>query len=446
MAPTLSVLARNRDFRYLFLAELVMFGGDWFALIPLLTLLQQLTGSGLAGAIALAADTALNALLLPFAGTLADRLNRRKIMIAANIATIAAISMLFLVRSPGLAWIGPVAIGLAAAAKAFYLPAASAALPNLVERADLAAANSLGGSAWGTMLVVGASLGGILSAAVGPYVCFAITLVCLLSAVTLVWRVRRPMQADRDPVTVEARPVHAIREALGFIRGNPRVLSLVTVKSAVGVGNGTVAIFPVMAALVFAVGPIGTGLLFAARGLGALVGPLLLRRVLSRRSWLMPGLALSMVAYGLAYLGVAVSGWFWLAVVLVTVAHLAGGANWVLSNYALQIEVPDALRGRVFATDMMIVTLAMSFSLYFAGALADTVNPRVPVAICGGLTLIYGIVWRFTTRRLMRAGPVAAPASPAAPAPPAAPLPAMTNPDGSAPTAAQPTHSPAGTS
>jgi MFS family permease len=353
----------------------------------------------------------MNALVLPFAGTLADRVDRRKIMIAANAGSIAAISMLFLVRSPGLAWIGPVAIGLAASAKAFYSPAASAALPNLVEPEDLAAANALGGSAWGTMLVVGASLGGILSTAFGPYVCFGITLVTLLGAATLVWRVRRPMQAERDTTVAEPRPLKAIGEALGFIRRNPRVLSLVTVKSAVGVGNGVLGIFPVLATVVFGVGPLGTGLLFAARGVGALVGPLIMRRVLSRRSWLLPGLAASMIVYGVAYLGVSVSAWFWLVVVLVTVAHLSGGANWTLSNYALQIEVPDSLRGRVFATDMMIVTLAMSFSLLFAGELTDHLNPRIPVAICAGLTLVYGVIWRLTTRRLMRSAPEALPAT-----------------------------------
>ena len=418
MASSLSVLTRNRDFRYLFLAELVMFGGDWFALIPLVTLLEQLTGSGLPGAIALAADTALNAMVLPFAGTLADRLDRRTIMITANIATIAAIGMLFFVRSPGVAWIGPVAIGLAAVAKAFYSPAASAALPNVVGRADLPAANALGGSAWGTMLVVGASLGGILSTAVGPYVCFGITVFSLLISASLVWRIRRPLQTDRDPAAAEAKPLRAIGEALRFIRRNPRVLSLVTVKSAVGVGNGVLAVFPILATVVFGVGPIGTGLLFAARGLGALVGPLLLRPILSRRSWLLPGLAVSMVAYGLAYLGVAASGWFWLVLVLVTVAHMAGGANWVMSNYALQIEVPDSLRGRVFATDMMIVTLVMSFSIFFAGVLTDHVDARIPIAICAGLTLVYGIIWRLITRRLIRTAPapLTPSASPEAPA------------------------------
>jgi MFS family permease len=405
----LSVLTRNRDFRYLFFAELVVFGGDWFALIPLITLLQQLTGSGLPGALALTADTAMTALLLPFAGTLADRLDRRKIMIAAAAATIVAIGLLFAVRSAPVAWIGPVAIGLAASAKAFYTPAASAALPNVVDRADLPAANALAGSAWGTMLVVGASLGGIVSAAFGPYVSFGVTVACLALAATLVWRVRRPMQVASERPANPVPTLRAIGEALVYIRRHPRVLSLVTVKSAVGLGNGVLAVFPLLATVVFSVGSLGTGLLFAARGLGALIGPLLLRRVLLRRNWLMPGLALSMVAYGLAYLGVAASPWFWLMLALVTVAHVGGGGNWMMSNYALQIEVPDSLRGRVFATDMMFATLAISVSLLFTGALVDRVEPRLLVGVCGSVTLLYGIAWRIATRRLMRSAESAAP-------------------------------------
>jgi MFS family permease len=401
VAPVLSVLTRNRDFRYLFLAELVVFGGDWFALIPLVSLLQQHTGSGLPGAIALAADTAVIALVLPYAGTVADRLDRRKIMIVSGLAAMASFALLFGVRSAASAWIGPVAIGLAAAAKAFYTPAASAALPNVVDPPDLPAANALGGSAWGTMLVIGASLGGIVNELVGPYVCFAVTVGCLAVTAGLVWRIRRPMQAARDGAA-PVPPLRAIRDSLRYIRRHPRVLSLVTVKCAVGLGNGVLAVFPLVATVVFSIGSIGTGLLFAARGLGALIGPLLMRPLLSRRSWLMPALAVSMSLYGVAYLAFAVTPWFWLALVLVTVAHMAGGVNWVFSNFALQIEVPDELRGRVFATDMMIATLAISVSLLVAGALVDRLEPRLVVAICGSVTLLYGVAWRLATHRLMR--------------------------------------------
>jgi MFS family permease len=290
-----------------------------------------------------------------------------------------------------------VAIAMLGAAKAFFSPAALAALPNLVPRADLSAANALSGGAWGTMLVVGASLGGVLAALLGPYLCFLITAVCLATAATLVWRIRRPMQAERTTAPVPA--LTALREALGYIRRHPRVLSLVTVKSAVGLGNGVLAAFPLLA-VVYGLGAIGTGLLFAARGLGALVGPLLMRRVLTHRSWLLPGLAISMATYGLAYLGVAISPWYALTVVLVLVAHFAGGSNWTMSNYALQLEVPDALRGRVFATDMMLATLAVSVSLLVFGALIDVLELRVLIAGCAAATLLYAVGWRLATRRL----------------------------------------------
>jgi len=400
-----SVLTRHRDFRRLFGAELVVFGGDWFAVIPLMALLLDLTGRGLWGSLALAADTAVLALLLPYAGTVADRLDRRRILVTTSLAALVAVVVLLAVRSPGVAWLGPVAIGILGAAKAFYTPAALAALPNLVPQEDLSTANAIAGSAWGTMLVVGASLGGVMTVLVGPYACFLITAGCLLLATYLVWRIRAPMQAGRPAEPVPA--LRALREALGYIRRRPRVLSLVTVKSAVGVGNGLLATFPLLAAA-FGAGPIGTGLLFAARGLGALAGPLLLRRVLLRRSWLLPGLAISMAGYGLAYLGVSVSPWFALTLGLVIVAHLAGGGNWTMSNYALQLEVPDELRGRVFATDMMIATLAISASLLVVGALVDVLELRVLIAGCASATLLYAIGWRLVTRRLN--APAAAPA------------------------------------
>lgn len=400
MATPLSVLTGNREFRRLFLAELVVFGGDWFVMVPLLILLNKLTGGGLLGGVALAADTGIQALLLPYTGVIADRADRRRVMIIANLAAIVAVLLLLAVRTPGTAWLGPVAVGAVAVAKAFYSPAASAALPNLVEPEDLSAANAIAGSAWGTMAVVGSSLGGLLSAVFNPYTCFVVTAVLLGAAALLVLGVRRPMQAAREPGVELERVFASLRAAIRYIVRRPRVAALVTVKSAVGVGNGVLALYPILAATVFAVGATGTGLLFAARGAGALIGPLLLRRLLGRRSWLFTGLALSMAFYGLAYIGVSLVDWFPLVLVLIVVAHLAGGGNWVMSSYALQVEVPDHLRGRVFATDMMIATLAVSASLLAVGAFEDYVNPRLLLACCGASTLLYAIVWRLVTLRL----------------------------------------------
>ncbi|SCG58436.1 MFS transporter [Micromonospora inositola] len=410
MSPTLSVLVRNRDFRNLFLAELVVFGADWFVMVPLLVLLPELTGSGVWGALVLAVDTGTVALMLPYTGTIADRFDRRKIMMVANLAALIGVLLLLGVRSAGTAWLAMVAIGAVAVAKAFYSPAAQAALPNVLDPDDLAAGNAVAGSAWGTMTVVGASLGGMLSAAAGPYACFWVAAAGLALAAGLATLIRRPLQSAREPGGPVQRTWPAIREALRYIGHRPRVLALVTVKSAVGLGNGVLTVFPLLAG-VYGVGAVGTGLLFASRGAGALVGPILMRRVLTNRAWLLPGLALSMSLYGLAYLGASAVSWFPLVLVLVFLAHFGGGSNWVLSNYALQGEVPDRLRGRVFATDMMLATLAISLSQLVVALVVDAVSERTVLAGCGLVTLVYAVGWRLATRRLSLTDPATEPAS-----------------------------------
>ncbi|MQA25892.1 MAG: MFS transporter [Micromonosporaceae bacterium] len=401
MGRALSLVRRNPDFRRLLIAQLVVFGGDWFLMIPLLALLSALTGGGAWGGIVLAVDTSVIAVLLPYAGTLADRLDRRMLLIGGNVASVGAALLLLFVRSAATAWLALAAIVAIAAAKALYYPAAQAALPNLVDREDLPTANAIAGSAWGTMLVVGASLGGLIASLVGPYPSFGIGAVCLALAAVITVRVRRPLQSEghgAEPLKASA----ALRQALRHIASHPRVRALVTVKSAVGFGNGVLAAFPILATSVFGAGAFGIGLLYGARGLGALIGPLLLRAVLASPSRLLPGLAISMGTYGVCYLLVGVAPWFWLVLLLVVVAHMAGGGNWVMSNYALQTEVPDSLRGRVFAADMMIAMAAVSLSQAAAGVFTDRFGPQVVIGVCGSATLVYAIVWRVATMRLLR--------------------------------------------
>ncbi len=401
MGRSLSLLRRNPDFRRLFIAQLVVFGGDWFVMIPLLALLTRLTGGGFWGGVVLSVDTSVVALLLPYAGTLADRLDRRKILIIANLASVAAALSLLLVRSQATIWVAVVGIVAIASAKAMYSPAAQAALPNVVDPEDLATANAVAGSAWGTMLVVGASLGGLVAGLLGAYLSFGIGAGCLALAAMITLRVRRPLQTERTGV----RPTPAwpaLREALSHIGAHSQVRALVTVKSAVGFGNGVLAAFPVLATTVFGMGATGMGLLYGARGLGALVGPMLLRGVLTTPQRLLPGLAISMASYGACYMLVGVAPWFWLVLALVVVAHLSGGGNWVMSNYALQTVVPDALRGRIFAADMMIAMVAVSISQALAGALTDRLGPQLVIIGCGAVTFTYAVIWRLATRGLLR--------------------------------------------
>ena len=402
MRPYYDLLRREKDFRRLYVAQLVALGGDWFAIVPLLVLLPALTGTGLWGALVLAADTLVFALAGPYAGTVVDRLDRRRVIVVSNTVAGLAALLLVLVDSRATAWVALVAIGVVAAAKAFAQPAGSAALPNLVSPEDLPVASVLSGASWGTMLAVGAALGGLVAGTLGPTACFLATAAQLWLAAWLVARTTKPFS---DPSTPPRERVSAradIAEAAGYARGHRDVLALITCKTGPAFGNGALSLFPLFGAAAFGLGPLGVGLMYSARGLGALVGPLLLRGRATSTSALRPVLAVSMAVFGIGYLALGVTEWFWLVLVLLTVAHAGGGANWILSTYGLQTTVPDALRGRVFSTDYTLATLIIAGSQVVFGLLSDHVPARELLAASGAVVLLYAGLWWLTTRTLRR--------------------------------------------
>ncbi len=411
MRPYLDLLRREQDFRRLYLAQLAALGGDWFAIVPLLVLLPELTGTGVWGAAVLATDTLVFALAAPYAGTVVDRLDRRRVVVVANTVAGLAALLLLLVDSAATAWVALVAIGVVAGAKAFAQPAGSAALPNLVTPADLPTAAVLNGASWGTMLAVGAALGGLVAGTLGPQVCFLLDAVLLLGSAGLVARTRRPFS---DPATPprERRPVRAdVAEALAYARRDPRVLALLTCKVGPAFGNGALSLFPLYAAAVFGVGPLGTGLLYSARGVGAVVGPLVLRRRAADASRLPALLACSMAVFGLGYLALAVTSWFGVALLLLVVAHAGGGANWILSSYGLQATVPDVLRGRVFSADATLATLVIAGSQVAFGVLSEAVAARTLLAGGGAVVLVYAASWWAAARRTGFASAAPSPSS-----------------------------------
>ena len=400
MRAYLDLLRREQDFRRAYLAQLIALGGDWFAVIPLLILLPELTGTGLYGALVLATDTLVFALVAPYAGTVVDRLDRRRVLVVSNAVAGVAALLLVLVRSETTAWIALLAIGIVASAKAFSQPASTAALPNLVEPEDLALASVLNGASWGTMLAVGAALGGIVAGTLGTTVCFVLDAALLLGASALTASTTRPFSDPSVPPR-ERRPARVdLAEAISYARRERRVLALITCKSGPAFGNGALSLFPLYGAVAFGLGPLGIGLMYSARGVGALVGPLLLRRRATDPASLYGVLAGSMAVFGVSYLLLGVTEWFWAVLVLLAVAHAGGGANWILSTYGLQTVVPDELRGRVFSADYTLATLIIAGSQVGFGLLSELVPARELLALAGGLVLVYAGLWLLATRRL----------------------------------------------
>ena len=406
-----SLLRRERDYRRVFVAALVSNAGDWFVIVPLVTYLVRLTGHGVWSGLVLAVDTLTVAVLSPYAGGIVDRRDRRRLIVACELVSAAGCALLWFVHTAGTAPVALIAVATIAAAKAFAQPAETAALPNLVDPGDLPVASVLNGVAWGSMSAVGAALGGLLASLTTPRWCFGVDLVSFVVSAALVARVTRPFQSLL--LDGELRPHTSVRENLTttwrYSRSHPRTGMLLLVKNGVGFGNGIFALFPLLAASAYGLRPsqiaVATGLFFAARGTGVLIGPLLLRRRGIDPQHRMSTLAISMLTYGAAYAAVGWVRFLPIALLLVVIAHIGGGANWTLSTYAMQDAVPDRLRGRMFSADLTILTICLGLSQTTAGLVSEVGDVRVVASCFSAVTFAYGCVWYAVTRRVRDPAP-----------------------------------------
>jgi predicted MFS family arabinose efflux permease len=401
-----SLLRRNRDFRALFMASVISLGGDWFLWVAINGLIYEATHKALFVGLAILAQEFSFFLFSPIGGILADRLDRRRLMIACDLVR-AVTCAAFLLVGPDTIWLAYVLLPVLAAFAAPFDPAFSAATPNLVEPGDLPAANALNGSLWGTMLAVGAALGGIVSAVFGADTAFLVDAASFLVSAALLSSIRRSF--SERPAAGEEHPsvIDATRETWRFARRDHRVLSLLAVKFGFGAAAGLLALIPVMALdpHVFGAGTIGFGVLMAARGVGALIGPFLGHRIAGpghRR--LFEAIGVSLAVFGLSYVALGLAPSIAVAAVTICVAHLGGGSQWMLSTYGLQVIVPDRIRGRIFGFDYTLVTLSLSISAVIASALSDAIGPRATVSILGGVALTWAVVWLVLSRNVRRIG------------------------------------------
>lgn len=391
----LTLLRENPEFSRLYAAQLISFAGDWFATVALLGLALELTGLAGLAALVLVLQTGGFAVAAPLAGILADRIDRRRLLIAADLARVPVALGFLLARDGGTLWIAFACVALLAVGAAVFEPTSSAALPNLVDRRRLPEANVLIGSAWGTMLAVGAGLGGLVAVALGRDVAFVVNALSFALSAWLIWGIRRPLQEAREGHGHQHEGmIEAVRLAFRFARGSRLVTSFLLSKTTFGVGTGLIAMLAVFGTDVFEAGDAGIGLLFAARGLGALSGPFIARAVVGTTDrGLLLGIGLSLAVVAGAYALFPLAPSLWVAAPLVFLAHLGGGSQWTLSTLGLQRATPDAIRGRMFSLDYGLVTLMIALSTIVAGQLADAVTPSVAVWTMVGLILLAGTGW-----------------------------------------------------
>jgi MFS family permease len=390
----LELLRENRDFRNLMIGRFISQMGDWFNSVALFTLLLNLTGSGEAVAIILIIKLLPTFFFGPLAGVVADRFNRKTIMIASNLLRGFTVLGFLFIHNANQVWIVYALTALQVIFSTFFEPAESAAVPNLVRREDLVTANALGGASWSVTLALGAAIGGFVTDAFGRDTAFVVDSLSFFISALFILPVRIPsvkgdagnLPANRKSLTgvesegeargrrltfADATGITDFIEGARYLKSNRRVMALMLVKSGWGLGGGVLLLLTIFGKQVFPIGQDGStsiGILYACRGFGALIGPILARAITSNSAATMRrAITVAFFISALFYFLFANSPLFVLACLCVIGAHAGGSIQWVFSTVLLQTAVPNRFLGRVFALEQSLLTLAMAVSTYLTG-------------------------------------------------------------------------------
>jgi MFS family permease len=420
MNPYVAVLRTNRNFRLLFIGQTISQLGDWFNTVAVFALLLDLTGSATAVAWMMIVQFLPVALVGPMAGVVVDRIDRRRLMIAADLIRGVLILGLLLVRETDQIWIAYVVMALTVSASAFFEPARTATIPSITSAAELMPANALASAAWSAMLAIGASVGGLVTAVAGRNVAFVVNAASFFVSAFFISRTRydsTPPNIPRVAGFLALTGIPDLVEGFRYMRARAHVAALMFVKAGWGLAGGVLLLLTIFGQRVFPVGgstAAGIGVLYGARGIGAALGPIMLRWILGQQpKALRRAIGPAYFMVGVFYLMLAWAPALWLAAIAVLFAHFGGSILWVFSTVLLQLEVPDRFRGRVFAVELALVTLASSASSYWTGYELDRGgwSPRMMAFALGILFCVPGTLWLIIESRWKESDIAAAPAA-----------------------------------
>ncbi len=413
LASYLRLLRENRNFRRLWGAQIVSEIGDWFYTLAIYSLLLQLTGRASSVALALVLQVLPQTFIGPTAGVVNDRISRKRVMIAADLVRVVIVLSMLLVRSRALVWMVYPLLLLETLMAAFFEPARSSVIPNITKREDVIVANTLGSTTWSLNLVLGATLGGIVAALLGRDAVFVLNALSFLVSAFLIagMHFAEPHAEAAGPLRArELFDYSPILEGARYVRGQRNLLATIFAKAGNLVIGPSWVLFTVMGQKYFPVrwhnldpqrgAMLGMSLLLGARGLGALIGPLISapwaghqdRRL---RLGILYGYLVTAVGYAL----IGKAGSVWVACLWAAFAHCGGSTVWVFSTTLLQLNTDDRFRGRVFSADLGLCMLTIAVGAYACGSFLDSgISARTLVTATGVVMLIPAALWAWATK------------------------------------------------
>ena len=282
-----------------------------------------------------------------------------------------------------------------------YVTAERAALPNIVNKEDLATANALDSATWSTALCLGAFAGGLVVSEFGVTIAFIIDSVTFLIGTILLIPLVVPQTYDKPSTgSILSSSIKDIWLGQKRIKSDPRLFRIIFAKTSWNIaGGGLAGVFLVLAGndIEFVGAALGFGIFFFARGIGTGIGPILARRFFKNSEKWPRLIGLLIIVSGFFYVlvGLSLNGPLIITLVLVTLAHTASGGNWVLSTVLTQQWVEDEMRGRVFSTDMLMLSLGQVISTISAGYLIEHgyVNLQQGILLFSCIMLFSGFIF-----------------------------------------------------
>jgi predicted MFS family arabinose efflux permease len=409
----LRLLRSNRNFRRLWLAQIVSEIGDWFYTLSIYTLLLQLTGHASSVALALVLQVLPQTFVGPMAGVVNDRLRRKHVMIAADLVRFVVVLAMLLVRSRSMVWLVYPLLLAETIMAAFFEPARNAVIPNIAARGEVLIANTLSSATWSVNLVIGASVGGVVAAFFGRDAVFVLNALSFLASAVLIGGMwfAEPHAESAAPLRprdlVDYSPV---LEGIRYVRNHRTLLPTVFAKAGELMIGPSWVIFTVMGAHEFAVhwrnvdpargAMLGMSILLGGRGLGALIGPLVSARWAGRSDRrLQLGILVGYLTIAVGYGTLGSSRTVWMAAACAMVAHIGGSTVWVFSTTLLQLHTDDRFRGRVFSADLGFCMLTIAAGAYLCGRLLDSgIAARTVATYTGLVMLIPAALWALAMR------------------------------------------------
>ena len=382
---------RHRNFRVFYVGQLLSLIGTWMQSTAQGWLVLELTNSALRLGIVTAVTSLPTLLFSLWAGDLADRRDKRRIILAAQGVALTAALALAVLTDTGRITYGAL-LGLVfvlGTAAAFEIPTRQSFFVDLVGPADLPNAIALNSAAFNATRIVGPALAGIMIGAAGVAACYYANAASYVAVIIGLLMMRLPPFTAR-PRT--AGTLESIREGLAYIRGDRLVRTLVWLIAGMSVtGLPYVMLLPVFARDVLGVGAPGLGTMLSATGAGALAAGMGLAagRVRIPRGRLILG---ATVSFAVALAAFALCPWYPLSLVLLALVGFTMILNNASVNALLQSKVPDQLRGRVMSVYVFMFVGMTPVGALQAGALARAFGAPAALAAGGGVLLII-IAW-----------------------------------------------------